>query len=151
MIFFVCDWLMIENTLISGSTNFFSTSQSKQEKKKSDGPKGKTPEENEGKWWIALAHWPFTNFTTSGCDLNVFLWYSLFSSSSPYQRRRNGVSKRTRCTGSAWERSSSSRSSWAFWTLLTPVVVTSPGTTLSMRCWPRGRCPVCKLFLRVTS
>ena len=30
-----------------GATNFFSTSQSKQEKNKGNGPKGKTPEEDE--------------------------------------------------------------------------------------------------------
>lgn len=47
----------MKNTLISGATNFFSTSQSRQEKNKSDGPKGKTPEEDEGKWWTTLAAW----------------------------------------------------------------------------------------------
>lgn len=45
----------MKNILILGSINFFSTSQSKQEKNKSNGPKGKTPEEDEGKWLIALA------------------------------------------------------------------------------------------------
>lgn len=40
----------MENTLISGSINFFSTTQSKKEKNKGNGPKGKTPEEDEGKW-----------------------------------------------------------------------------------------------------
>lgn len=47
----------MKNTLISGALNFFSTSQSKQEKNKSNGSKGKIPEEDEGKWWIALADW----------------------------------------------------------------------------------------------
>uniref|UniRef100_A0A4W6CKW8 SPG7 matrix AAA peptidase subunit, paraplegin n=1 Tax=Lates calcarifer TaxID=8187 RepID=A0A4W6CKW8_LATCA len=41
--------LMMENTLISGSINFFSTTQSKKEKNKGNGPKGKTPEEDEEK------------------------------------------------------------------------------------------------------
>lgn len=36
--------------MISGSTNYFSTTQTKQQKNKSDGPKGKTPEEDEGQW-----------------------------------------------------------------------------------------------------
>lgn len=42
--------LVIANNggMISGSTNYFSTTQSKQQKNKSDGPKGKTPEEDEG-------------------------------------------------------------------------------------------------------
>lgn len=39
----------MKNTLISGAINFFSTSQSKKEKNESNGPKGKTPEEDEGK------------------------------------------------------------------------------------------------------
>lgn len=41
--------MMMEGLLISGSFNFFSTSQSKQEKNKSNAPKGKTPQEDEGK------------------------------------------------------------------------------------------------------
>lgn len=36
--------------MISGSTNYFSTTQSKQQNNKSDGAKGKTPEEDEGQW-----------------------------------------------------------------------------------------------------
>lgn len=40
---------MTKNTLITGAKYFFSTSQSRQEKKKSNGPKGKTPQEDEGK------------------------------------------------------------------------------------------------------
>lgn len=40
---------MIENLFISGSFTFFSTSQSKQEKNNSNAPKGKTPQEDEGK------------------------------------------------------------------------------------------------------
>lgn len=47
----------MKNALISGAINFFSTSQSKQEKNKSNDSKGKIPEEDEGKWWIALADW----------------------------------------------------------------------------------------------
>lgn len=40
---------MMDNILISGSINFFSTPQSKQEKNKGSGPKEKTPVEDEGK------------------------------------------------------------------------------------------------------
>lgn len=41
--------IMIQHPLfISGSFHFFSTSQSKQEKNNSNGPKGKTPQEDEG-------------------------------------------------------------------------------------------------------
>uniref|UniRef100_A0A3P8TRL6 Mitochondrial inner membrane m-AAA protease component paraplegin n=1 Tax=Amphiprion percula TaxID=161767 RepID=A0A3P8TRL6_AMPPE len=38
---------MLKTTFISGAANFFSTSQSKQDKNRSGGPKGKTPEEDE--------------------------------------------------------------------------------------------------------
>lgn len=43
------DLFFIKDLLISGSFNFFSTSQSKQEKNNSNAPKGKTPQEDEGK------------------------------------------------------------------------------------------------------
>lgn len=35
--------------MIAGSTNYFSTTRAKQQKNKSDAPKGKTPEEDEGR------------------------------------------------------------------------------------------------------
>ncbi len=56
---------MMKNTLISGATNFFSTSQSKQEKNKSNGPKGKTPEEDEGKRYIGF------NCVVHGCSITA--------------------------------------------------------------------------------
>lgn len=43
------DLFLIKHLLISGSFNFFSTSQSKKEKNNSNAPKGKTPQEDEGK------------------------------------------------------------------------------------------------------
>lgn len=43
------DLFLMKDLLISGSFNFFSTSQSKQQKNNSNGPKGKTPPEDEGK------------------------------------------------------------------------------------------------------
>lgn len=43
------DLFLMKDLLISGSFNFFSTSQSKQEKNNNNAPKGKTPQEDEGK------------------------------------------------------------------------------------------------------
>lgn len=43
------DLFLMKDLLISGSFKFFSTSQSKQEKNNSNAPKGKTPQEDEGK------------------------------------------------------------------------------------------------------
>lgn len=63
---------MVKKTLISGAKDFFSTSQSKKEKNNtSNGPKGKTPGEDEGKQWMfqLMDMWLF-----STCKIFVFFF-----------------------------------------------------------------------------
>lgn len=73
---------MLKMSLLLGSTNFFSASQANKQKNKSSGPKGKTPQEDEGMWWTDLAE---THFSFICCSSHAF--YALLYISEEKKRR----------------------------------------------------------------